>query len=131
MCVFCSIIKGDIPSSKVYEDEKVLAILDISQTTKGHTLVIPKKHYNNVLEMPKDEYLYLMEVAQKIAKHLVDKLNATGLNILVNTNESAGQTVMHTHVHLIPRYNNTDTIKIEFKENKLDLNEILNKIKMN
>jgi len=131
MCIFCSIIKGDIPSSKVYEDDKVIAILDISQTTKGHTLVIPKKHYDNVLEMPKDEYLYLMEVAQKIAKHLVDKLNATGLNILVNTNESAGQTVMHTHIHLIPRYDNSDTIKIQFVENRLDLNDVLNKVKMN
>jgi len=131
MCVFCSIIKGEIHSSKVYEDDNVLAILDISQATKGHTLVIPKKHYNNVLEMPNDEYLNLMEVAQKISKHLVDKLDATGLNILVNTNESAGQTVMHTHVHLIPRYDSKDTIKIQFVENKLDLNEVLNKVKMN
>lgn len=130
MCIFCSIINGDIPSSKVYEDDKVVAVLDISQTTYGHTLVIPKKHYNNILEMPKDEYLYLMEAAQKISKHLVNKLGASGLNILVNTNESAGQTVMHTHVHLIPRFDNKDTIKIEFNENKFDLNEVLNKVKM-
>jgi len=129
MCVFCQIINGNIPSSKVYEDENFLAILDLSQTTYGHTLVMPKKHYDNFLEMPSDEYADLMAKTQEISKLVINKLNAKGVNILINTNEVAGQTVMHTHVHIIPRYSKEDTIKITFTDNKLDLNSVLNKIK--
>lgn len=129
MCIFCNIIEGSIPSSKVYEDDEVLAILDLSQTTLGHTLVMPKKHYDNFLEMPEDEYANLMKKTQSIAKLLTSKLNAKGCNVLINTNEVAGQTVMHTHVHIIPRYDENDTVKFEFSENKLDLNEVLNLIK--
>ena len=129
MCIFCEIINGNIPSSKVYEDENTMAILDLSQTTLGHTLVMPKKHYDNFLEMPEDEYANLMAKAQKVAKLVTSKLNAKGCNVLINTNEVAGQTVMHTHVHIIPRYDENDTIKIEFSENNLDLSEVLNKIK--
>ena len=117
MCVFCKIIDGAIPSSKVYEDDEVLAILDLSQTTKGHTIVMPKKHYANMLEIPTDEFASLMGKVKTIAQLLVSKLNANGCNVLINTNESAGQTVMHLHVHIIPRFNETDGISIEFKEN--------------
>jgi len=128
MCVFCEIIKGNIPSKKIYEDEKILAILDISQTTKGHTLVIPKQHYDNMLEMPKNEYGYLMETTHSIAKNIINKTKAEGMNLLINTNEISGQTVMHTHVHIIPRYTSDDTIKIEFKENKYNLDDVLKEI---
>lgn len=128
MCVFCEIIKGNIPSKKVYEDNDVLAILDISQTTYGHTLVIPKKHYENYLQMPEDEFKNLMAKTAILAKKLYKNLDAKGINALINTNEVAGQTVMHTHVHLIPRYDNNDSIKFEFSENKFDLDEILTKI---
>lgn len=126
MCIFCDIIEGKIPSKKVYEDDEIIAILDISQTTKGHTLVIPKKHYDNFLQMPNDEFKLLMSKVQEISKTLIEKLDANGCNILINTNEVAGQTVMHTHVHIIPRYNESDSISIQFKENKLDLDEVLN-----
>ena len=129
MCIFCSIIDGSIPSSKVYEDDDVLAILDLSQTTLGHTLVLPKKHYDNILEMPNDEAMKLFGRAQDIAKMLVDKLNAKGCNILINTNEVAGQSVMHAHIHIIPRYDENDTVSFKFTDNKLDLNEVLKKIK--
>ena len=129
MCVFCEIVKGNIPSYKVYEDDNYLAILDISQTTMGHTLVMPKKHYDNILAMDKNEAGELMATAQDVGKNIVKKLNANGLNILVNTNEVAGQSVMHTHVHLIPRYDNNDSIDIKFKENKFNLEDILNKVK--
>ncbi len=128
MCVFCKIISGDIPSYKVYEDDNFLAILDISQTTLGHTLVMPKKHYSNMLEMPKVEYEQLMGLAQQLAIKITKNLNASGCNILINSNEVAGQTVMHTHVHIIPRYTESDSIKIEFKENKFNLEDTLNKI---
>ena len=128
MCVFCKIINKEIPSSIVYEDADVLAILDLAQTTLGHTLVMPKKHYANILEIPDDELVHLMSIVKMLAKRISDKLGAKGFNLLVNTNEVAGQTVMHLHVHIIPRYDENDTIKIEFTENKLDLNEIANKI---
>ena len=128
MCIFCKIINKEIPSSIVYEDADVLAILDLAQTTLGHTLVMPKKHYANILEIPDDELTHLMSIVKMLAKRISDKLGAKGFNLLVNTNEVAGQTVMHLHVHIIPRYDENDTIKIEFTENKLDLNEIANKI---
>ncbi len=128
MCVFCKIVNGEIPSYKIYEDDNYLAILDISQTTLGHTLVMPKKHYSNMLEMPLEEYEKLMGVTQELAKKVTDKLNANGCNILINSNEVAGQTVMHTHVHIIPRYTLSDSIKIEFKENKFNLEDTMNKI---
>ena len=104
MCVFCEIIKGNIPSKKVYEDDDTLAILDISQTTKGHTLVMPKKHVDNFLLMDNEEYQQLMGKVQKLADKIVSKLDAKGCNVLINTNEVAGQSVMHFHVHVIPRY---------------------------
>ncbi len=128
MCIFCKIVNKEIPSSKVYEDDKYLAILDLSQTTLGHTLVMPKKHYDNFLEMDPKEAGELMSIVNIVANKLVKNLGARGCNILNNTNEVAGQTVMHTHVHIIPRYNKDDSIKIEFQENKYDLNEVLNKI---
>ena len=104
MCIFCEIVKGNIPSSKVYEDDNYLAILDLSQTTLGHTLVMPKKHYDNFLEMDSKEAGELMSAVNTVAKKVVKNLGASGCNILNNTNEVAGQTVMHTHVHIIPRY---------------------------
>ena len=128
MCVFCKIISGEIPSYKVYEDDDFLAILDISQTTHGHTLVMPKKHYSNMLEMPNNEYAKLMTITQRLAIKITNNLNASGCNTLINANEVAGQTVMHTHVHIIPRYTESDSIKIEFKENKFNLEDTLNKI---
>ena len=128
MCIFCDIIAGKIPSKKVYEDDDVLAILDISQTTKGHTLVIPKKHYDNFLQMPQNEFEHLMGKVQLISNKIVNNLNAGGSNTLINTNEVSGQTVMHTHVHIIPRYDLSDSIDIKFKENNFDLDNILKKI---
>ena len=128
MCIFCEMIAGNIPGKKVYEDDEVLAILDISQTTKGHTLVMPKKHYENFLEMPEAEFGKLMEKVQCVAKKVTKNLEAKGCNVLINTNPVAGQSVMHTHVHIIPRYDENDTIKVEFKENKLDLDEVLEQI---
>lgn len=130
MCIFCKIIANEIPSSKVYEDDNVLAILDLSQTTKGHTIVMPKKHYANILDIPSDELAYLIKKVQTIAKQLVDKLDAKGFNIIVNTNEAAGQSVMHLHIHIIPRYDENDGLKVEYIANeKADLNAVLEEIK--
>ncbi|MDY2575476.1 MAG: HIT family protein [Bacilli bacterium] len=119
-CIFCKIVKGEIPCYKVYEDDDVLAFLDISQTTLGHTLVISKQHFPNLLYVPKDILSKVMGAAQRIAQAQVSSLKAKGVNLINNTNEIAGQTVMHFHVHVIPRYSNEDNLKLEFKSNKLD-----------
>ena len=121
MCIFCSIVKGDIPSKKVYEDENVIAILDISQATKGHTLIIPKKHYANILEIEYPDYENVMIAAKKVAEKINVVYKPAGFNILNNCNEAAGQTVMHFHVHVIPRYENDD-LKIEFVDHSKDIN---------
>lgn len=128
MCLFCEIVEGNIPSRKVFENDAFLAILDISQTTRGHTLVMPKKHYANVLEMPEDEFKELMGCVQQLALKISEKLHANGCNILINTNEVAGQTIMHAHVHIIPRYDENDSITIGFRQNEYDLDEVLKDI---
>lgn len=102
--IFCKIISGEIPSVKVYEDDDVLAILDISQTTKGHTLVMPKKHYDNFLSCPQETMHKVYDVAQRIGQAEMVVLGAKGVNILTNVGEASGQSVPHFHVHVIPRY---------------------------
>ena len=119
-CIFCKIVSGEIPCYKVYEDDDVLAFLDISQTTPGHTLVVSKKHYKNLLYVPKDILAKVMGAAQRVAQAQVASLGAKGVNIINNTNEIAGQTVMHFHVHVIPRYSNEDALRIEFLSNKIE-----------
>lgn len=119
-CIFCQIVSGQIPSSKVYEDEEVLAFLDITQVTTGHTLVIPKKHYRNVLEMDAEAASSLFARVPKIAKQLQEKLGASGVNIINNNEEAAGQTVFHTHVHLLPRFDESDGLKLTFETHEPD-----------
>lgn len=119
-CIFCQIIAGHIPSSKVYEDEEVLAFLDITQVTKGHTLVVPKKHYRNMLEMDAESASNLFARIPKIAQQLQKKLDAKGMNIINNNEEAAGQTVFHTHIHLLPRFDEQDGLKIKFESQEPD-----------
>ena len=119
-CIFCQIVSGHIPSSKVYEDEEVLAFLDITQVTTGHTLVIPKKHYRNMLEMDAEAASSLFARVPKIAKQLQEKLGASGVNIINNNEEAAGQTVFHTHVHLLPRFDESDGLKLTFETHEPD-----------
>ena len=125
MCVFCKIVNGDIPSTKIYEDEDVLAILDLSQVTYGHTLVMPKKHVSDLIECYQETYLKVMAVVQKLSKQITEKCNANGCNILINIKETAGQTVMHMHVHIIPRYDANDALEINFNPSqKVELSEV-------
>ena len=125
MCIFCDIIEGKIPSSKIYEDEQVIAFLDLSQVTKGHTLVVPKTHYDNFLTCDPNVLAHLMKTAQMLGSHIMEKTHANGMNILSNVNEAAGQSVMHFHVHLIPRYDENDALTLVFNESeKQDLNAL-------
>jgi histidine triad (HIT) family protein len=107
-CIFCKIINGEIPSAKVYENEHVLAFLDISQVTKGHTLVIPKVHKENIFELTSDIAKNLFEVVPNIANAIKQTYNPVGLNLVNNNGEQAGQTVFHYHLHIIPRYGKGD-----------------------
>lgn len=120
--IFCKIIKGEIPCYKLYEDDDVIAFLDISQVTKGHTLVVSKKHFDNFLTTPREIMHKVMDVAQRIGQVQIRLLGAKGVNILMNCYETAGQTVMHYHVHVIPRYDTNEGFILEMKENKEGLN---------
>ena len=120
--IFCIIVDGEIPCYKLYEDDDVLAFLDISQVTKGHTLVIPKKHYDNFLTCPKSLMNKVMAVAQRIGQVSIKIFGARGVNILTNCYEAAGQTVKHFHVHVIPRYKEEDGFMVEMKDNSSGLN---------
>jgi len=114
MCVFCDIVAGRIPSAKIYEDDTVLAILDISQVTEGHCLVMPKHHYANIFECDQATLQHLIVVTQKLAQTICTRLGAKGCNILNNTNEVAGQSVPHLHFHIIPRYGDDPGLTISF-----------------
>ncbi|WP_075981526.1 HIT family protein [Bacillus massilinigeriensis] len=107
-CIFCKIINGEIPAAKVYEDENVLAFIDISQVTKGHTLVIPKVHKENIYELTPEISKNIFEVIPKIANGINKAYQPIGLNLVNNNGEAAGQTVFHYHVHLLPRYGKGD-----------------------
>src|SRR5690625_1097695 len=102
-CIFCKIIAGEIPSAKVYEDEHVYAFLDISQVSKGHTLVIPKVHTTNLFDTPPEVAEQLFSRIPKIAEALKDTYGAVGMNMLNNNEAAAGQTVFHLHIHLLPK----------------------------
>lgn len=104
-CIFCKILEGEIPSYKVYEDDNVLAFLDITQGTKGHTLLIPKKHIANVYELNEQTAQDVFKVVPKLANAIKKAFNPIGLNI-VNNNDKPLQSVFHFHIHLIPRYEN-------------------------
>lgn len=103
-CLFCKIIKGEIPCSKIYEDENILAFLDIGPVNKGHTLIVPKKHSTNIFDIENEELMQIMKVVKKLAPAVKKAVNADGLNIAQNNGKAAGQIVMHTHTHIIPRY---------------------------
>lgn len=131
MCVFCEIVKGNIPSYKVYEDDVCIAILDISQATIGHTLVIPKKHFKNIFELDEETAMKLFKVVTNLSKKISKALNVDNMNILNNNGTLAGQSVDHFHIHIIPRYEK-DNLEIKFSSNKLspeEFNDLLNKIK--
>ncbi|GGE30833.1 HIT family protein [Streptococcus himalayensis] len=131
-CIFCKIIAGEIPSCKVYEDSEVLAFLDISQVTAGHTLIVPKQHARNLLDMTGEDSSRLFARVPDLARKIMKATGAIGMNIIANSEEVAGQTVFHTHVHLAPRYGNEDGLKIDFTTHEPDftaLNELASQIR--
>jgi histidine triad (HIT) family protein len=107
-CIFCKIINGDLPSAKVYEDEYVYAFLDLSQVTKGHTLVIPKTHTKNIYETPPEVAKELFSSIPDIANAVRETYKPIGMNLLNNNEAPADQSVFHLHIHIIPRYGDGD-----------------------
>ena len=127
-CIFCKIIKGELPSKTIYEDNLISIIMNINPATNGHLLVIPKKHYENLIDTPNEIITHSMDIVrEKIYPLLKERLNCKGLTI--SQNNELGQEIKHFHIHLTPRYDND---LVEFTYNKdiiSELDEIFNKLK--
>lgn len=129
-CIFCKIANHEIPGKIIFEDDECIAFLDLSQTTDGHTLVIPKKHYDHFLDVDKETLSHMIQVSQKVANQIQQQLNAKGFNIITNMNEVAGQSVKHFHIHIIPRYEENDGFQPQYtdRSSEVDLDAIYKKI---
>ncbi|PIN75085.1 HIT family protein [Candidatus Woesearchaeota archaeon CG10_big_fil_rev_8_21_14_0_10_37_12] len=122
-CVFCKIVNNEIPSDKVFENDHVMAFLDIAPSSPGHTLVIPKEHYADLTETPDNVLAELSKTVKKIGPKIVSAVDAKGFNLLSNIKEVAGQVIFHTHIHIIPRFEGDGLKhwpKIELSKEKIE-----------
>ena len=129
-CIFCKIIRGEIPSKKVYDDKDVLAFLDINPANPGHVLVVPKKHADDITKSDDEDLAKAMKVVKNITASLKERMNAIGVNVVQNNGKHAGQLVAHTHFHVIPRYEN-DMVIISYQRKQLydaEMEEIRKKL---
>lgn len=117
-CIFCKIANGEIPSTTLYEDNDFRVILDVNPASKGHTLILPKKHAENLYDLPDETASKVLVLAKNMASKIEKALECDGLNLVQNNGETAGQTVFHFHMHIIPRYKN-DSVKLGWKPGKL------------
>lgn len=122
-CIFCKLANGVFPTNSIYEDEDFNVILDLSPATRGHALILPKKHADNLYELPDETAGKVFVLAKKLAKVMTEKLNCDGFNVVQNNGEVAGQTVFHFHMHLIPRYEE-DGQKIAWKPQEVPAEEL-------
>lgn len=134
-CIFCEIVKGNAHAYKIFESENFLSFLDINPRERGHVLVVPKQHYQSLLDLPEEKIYGLFNVTKIIAKRIMEKLGAKAFNICINNGKEAGQVVPHLHVHIIPRYGNDKEYAIEAilpvkEELKTQLKDIANILKM-
>jgi histidine triad (HIT) family protein len=128
-CLFCKIINGTIPSSKVYEDNNVFCFLDITPVNKGHIIIIPKNHSTDFLEMSEEDITNCFSVAKKMGEKLISNLGADGFNTFINTKPASGQTIFHSHIHVLPRFKG-DGLKFWSGKpyNEGEAEEVLNKL---
>ncbi len=129
-CIFCKLANGDIPASTLYEDEDFRVILDASPASKGHALILPKEHYANLYELDDEIASKVFVLAKKMITKLTGVLGCDGYNIVQNNGETAGQTVFHFHMHLIPRYKG-DNVGLGWKMGELteeDKKDILSRV---
>ena len=117
MDIFCKITKGEIPSKKIYEDDKVIVVMDVNPRSNGHVLVIPKKHYRDLLDIDEKVLNHIMKIAKEIANKLIERLNCDGITL--EQNNGISQEVKHFHLHIIPKYN---------KKEKQEIDEIYQKL---
>ena len=103
-CLFCKIVAGEIPATRVREDERTIAFMDINPATRGHLLVVPRTHARDLLEIPAEDLAACAAAAQELARRVTDRLGADGVNVLNSCGSPAWQTVFHFHLHVIPRY---------------------------
>jgi len=103
-CLFCKIIKGEIPSVKIFENEKIFAFLDVNPLTEGHCLVVPKQHYENIFDIDKEVLKDIISLAKDISENAKKNLGATGAQIINASGKDAEQAVFHFHLHIVPRY---------------------------
>ena len=122
-CIFCKIANGEIPSATVYEDSVCRVILDVNPANKGHALIIPKEHFDNIYSIDAETAAKIFTIATEVAKAQKAELNPDGLNILQNNGEAAGQTVFHFHMHLVPRYIK-DNVTMTWIPGKADTEEL-------
>lgn len=128
-CIFCKILKGEIPSKKVYEDEKFIGILDVNPAARGHVIIISKNHAANVYELSEEDAKEAFVVAKRVATAVSKAYHPDGINILQNNGEAAGQTVFHLHIHIVPRYQD-DKVMIEWEPKEIsDLDKVMEDIK--
>lgn len=124
-CIFCKIIKGEIDSYTIYEDDIVKVILDANPVTNGHSLILPKKHYENLVDIDLETLKHINNVSKKMYSLLKEKLNCDGLTL--TQNNDYGQAIKHYHLHLIPRYRN-DNIDFKHQESQMNIEDIYKKI---
>lgn len=118
-CIFCKIASGDIPSNTIYENSEFKVIMDIAPATKGHILIIPKEHFDDIYDIDAVTAGKLFQLATVVARALKEVLNCDGMNVLQNNGKIAGQTVFHFHMHLIPRYEG-DTVTMKWEEHPME-----------
>jgi histidine triad (HIT) family protein len=124
-CVFCKIISGQIPAAKIYESDKIISFLDISPANKGHVLIVPKRHYDTIFEIDERDLRELAEAIKRVSSAVAAATHASGINILSNIGEDAGQVIKHFHIHIIPRFKG-DGISFEWKSKKYEEGEMEN-----
>ena len=121
-CIFCKLANGVFPTNKLYEDDDFTVILDAAPANKGHALILPKQHYDNLFEIDDEVSAKVLPLAKKIATALKDELGCDGVNVVQNNGVAAGQTVFHFHVHVIPRYDN-DNCGLGWPQKEVDNDE--------
>ena len=130
-CIFCKIVNGKIPAAKVYEDNNTISFLDIMPANKGHCLVVPKKHYETLLDIPDEDLANLIKAAKKVTKALSLSIGNGSYNLVMNNGKEAGQLVNHAHIHIIPRFVG-DRLRIKWSHKEYtdkEMKEVQEKIK--
>src|SRR5687768_14134944 len=122
-CLFCKIVAGELPSTRVDEDERTVAFMDIAPATRGHALVIPREHHRDLLDVPPEDLAATMAAARRLAERAVERRGADGVNLLNSCGRAAWQTVFHFHVHVIPRYDD-DPLRLPWTPGPGDEDEI-------